>query len=265
MKPLQINLTGEVGGPGFNRAQLRGIPPARPLRLFIDSLGGHGPTSLAMFQQLRAHRAEVVAEIRVAGSAAATVALAAHRRAIRANGWMLVHSVWGAVAGFPDEMAEAAAHFATAEQHLVLCYSERTGLAPDVVKRLMRSERAFRAPEAVRLGFCHETLPAQGSIEPAPSREGMSPGDCQVARLEHVVQSLGFPAVQAERPAAERERGVFATMQEIFRRRAAQARARRQPEPPCTQINAISHKCTTCGERHYTSPTSACPLVTPTE
>lgn len=176
-----LELTGEVGGPGFSIDQVTDLP-AGPLHVRIDSMGGCSTTGWAVYHELREHAAEhpVTCEIVRAGSAAVPAALAGSVREIHGAGEVFVHPCWHAAVGTRRDLLRAAIAMRRKDRLYVEVIAERTGQPRAVIWKLCREETRIDAREAVRLGFAHRVL---GTLAEPPS---------PASRKRTALHTLGF-------------------------------------------------------------------------
>jgi ATP-dependent Clp protease protease subunit len=134
----------------------------------INSPGGDVFDGIAIFNDLVAHKAEVVVRVTgLAASAASLIAMAGDRVEIAENALFMIHNAWSGVVGNAKEMQAVASVLVKVDEGLAGTYAARTGGSLETIKQQMDDETWFSAKEAVDAGFANSTIalsePAEAS------------------------------------------------------------------------------------------------------
>lgn len=135
----------------------------RKIDVRINSVGGEVYAALAIFNALRASRAEITIYIDcLAASAASVIAGCGRPVKMASNGRMMIHSVRGYAEGTVEDLKSSVAEMEQLEDVLCDIYAKRTGLDADVVRASYfdGKDHWFTAEEALRLGLVDEVFEA---------------------------------------------------------------------------------------------------------
>ncbi len=170
-----IMLYGDIGDWGSVKPEdiVRELMSAeregRPIDVHINSVGGEVYAALAIFNALRASRAEVTIYIDcLAASAASVIAGCGRPVQIADNGRLMIHKVRGGAYGTIEEIRTSVAEMESLESVLIDIYARRTGLTPEAIRTAYfdGQDHWLTAEEALRLGFVDGIFTGEG-IEPA--------------------------------------------------------------------------------------------------
>jgi len=140
-------------------SQLQGLGRVRQIDVHINSPGGSVFDATAIYNALKDHPARVVAHIDGAALSAATiVAMAADEILIAGNGMMMIHSPLSLSGGNAEQLRGDANVLDRLENGMIGIYAERTGLAADSLRTMMREETWMDAKEAVAFGFADRVV-----------------------------------------------------------------------------------------------------------
>ena len=153
----------EIGDPfdgttakGF-AADLKKLGNVNELNVFINSPGGSVFDGVAIFNQLKRHRARVAVHIEaMAASIASVIAMAGDEINIAANGIMMIHDPMGVTFGTADAMRHAAAVLDKVGGVILDTYVARTAGDAADISAMMAQETWMTAQEAVDQGFADE-------------------------------------------------------------------------------------------------------------
>ena len=139
---------------------LGGLGDVDSITLRINSPGGDVFDGVAIYNAIKNHKANVVAQIDgIAASAASLIAMAANRIVMPSNAFMLVHRSAGFSMGNADDMRAIADDLDRIDKAITATYVARTGQAAAKVKALMKEDRLMDAAEARELGYADEVTP----------------------------------------------------------------------------------------------------------
>lgn len=167
----------------------------RSIDIRINSVGGEVYAALAIFNALRASRADVTIYIDcLAASAASVIAGCGKPVKIASNGRIMIHSVRGGVEGTADEIKSYVAEMEQLENILCDIYSRRTGLgAEDVRARYFDgSDHWLSAQEALRMGFVDEIFDIADVAQAAPQNGEATPRQICNAYTRSYINSLNI-------------------------------------------------------------------------
>jgi ATP-dependent protease ClpP protease subunit len=140
-------------------AQLKALGNVRQIDVHINSPGGSVFEATAIYNALKDHRARVVVHIDGAALSAATiVAMAGDEILIAGNAMMMVHSPLSLSGGNAEQLRQDASLLDRLEASMIGIYSDRTGLAADQLRAMLRNETWLDAREAVQYGFADRVV-----------------------------------------------------------------------------------------------------------
>lgn len=165
----EINLYGEVGFWGVTakdfRAALEQVDTPR-LILNLNSPGGDVFDGIAIYNDLLAHKADVVVRVTgVAASVASVIAMAGDTIEIAENAFFMIHNAWSVAVGDTRVMASRAKLLSKIDGELAETYAARTGGDLAEIKSQMDDETWLTADEAVEQGFADETISTDEGAE----------------------------------------------------------------------------------------------------
>lgn len=138
------------------------------LNLRINSPGGDVFDSLAIYNALREHPAEVTTYIDgLAASMASVIALAGDHVVAAERSFFMIHHPWSIVIGNAADMRKEADVLEKISGSMVSAYAERTGRDAAELTAWMDEETWFTAAEAQDAGFIDEVSAAKAAEEEA--------------------------------------------------------------------------------------------------
>ncbi len=158
----EIFIFDEIGGGFFSDGitaksfaeDLKALGAVRTLNIFINSPGGAVFDGVAIFNQLKRHKARKIVQIDgLAGSVASVIAMAGDEINIAANGFMMIHEPFAMMLGTASEFRARAAQLDKISSSILNTYAVRTGAPENVIADMMAAETWMDAEEAVELGF----------------------------------------------------------------------------------------------------------------
>jgi ATP-dependent Clp endopeptidase proteolytic subunit ClpP len=124
------------------------------INLRINSPGGSVFDGIAIYNELRRHKARVVVDIDgLAASIASVVAMAGDEIRMAENALLMIHDPWTVVGGSAAELRETADMMDKVKDSLVSTYGKQTGLEESEISDLMAAETWMSADEAMERGF----------------------------------------------------------------------------------------------------------------
>lgn len=130
------------------------------LRIHINSPGGNVIDGLAIYNQLKAHKAnKTVVVDGVAASIASVIAMAGNTINMPANALMFIHNPMVSAQGDSADMRAAADMMDKMKQSLVGIYAARSGMNEKKVGQMMDSATWLSAEDCCTLGMCDTVTP----------------------------------------------------------------------------------------------------------
>ncbi len=136
-------------------AALAALPTdTQEIRLHINSPGGEVFEAVAILNQLRQHRARVVAIVDgIAASAASFLAAGADETIMAPNSTLMVHDAWGICVGNAADMRDLGDLLDKLSDNIASIYSAKAGGSIEDWRSVMLAEAWFTADEAVAAGL----------------------------------------------------------------------------------------------------------------
>ena len=200
-----INIYTPIGktfeGDGFTASKMAGILRnfvGKPITVNINSPGGSLFDGVAIYNQLRAHEAEVTVNIvGIAASAASIIAMAGDRRMMGEASYLMIHNSNVLAIGDRNTLSKAAETLKQIDQSMADLYSMHTGISADDIANMMDTETWLNAKDAIQKRF------ATGKME-APIIHAKTEGDVKaLTMIEQALQILGY--TRSERREALKE------------------------------------------------------------
>jgi len=131
---------------------------AKNIDVRINSYGGSVFEGLAIYNQLKQHKASINVYIDgIAASIASVIAMAGDKITMAENGWFMIHDPWGFAVGTAEELRAEAAVLDNIKGSIVDTYAKRTDSLPEFISGLMADETWMNAEQAIDNGFADET------------------------------------------------------------------------------------------------------------
>lgn len=136
-------------------AALAALPSdTQEIRLHINSPGGEVFEAVAILNQLRQHRARVVAIVDgIAASAASFLAAGADETIMAPNSTLMVHDAWGICVGNAADMRDLGDLLDKLSDNIASIYSAKAGGSIEDWRSVMLAEAWFTAEESVAAGL----------------------------------------------------------------------------------------------------------------
>lgn len=124
------------------------------IHLHINSPGGEVFEALAILNQLRNHKARVVARVDgLAASAASFIAAGADEVVMGRNTQLMIHDAWGLCVGAAVDMRDMATRLDHLSDNIASVYADKTGGTTEDWRTAMLAESWYSADEAVAAGL----------------------------------------------------------------------------------------------------------------
>lgn len=208
--------------------QIEGLDVDR-INVYINSYGGEVAEGLAIYNQLRRHKAKVVTYCDgFACSAASVVFMAGEERIMSDASLLWIHNAWTVVAGDANEMRKEADDLDTITAATMKAYLAHVNLTEDELKAMMDEETWIGAEDAVNMGFATSVETAKASSKPSQSlrkrmaqaltqpsvKVGPTPAlTAELDRMAGIVQRLEACLAQPEPgPQANKLKTMFAAL-----------------------------------------------------
>lgn len=153
---------------------INAIKAANPdtIKIVINSLGGDVMIGLALYNYLKAHKAEKTVEIiGFAASIASIIAMCATKGKLKMakNAFMIIHAAWSGAMGNADELREQAENLDKVSNNLAEIYADRSGKKPEDFTAMWKDGDFWMdGAEAMELGLVDElmnTEPVQAKVK----------------------------------------------------------------------------------------------------
>jgi len=131
------------------------------ITIHINSVGGDFYAGLAIYNRLRALKANIITiNDSLAASAGSIILQAGNTRKVRAASNTMVHGVLGLLFGYYNvkDLKDVIKQFEAGNKAAIAAYAEAGGQDPDKIKSYMDKESWFTGQEAVDAGFADEVI-----------------------------------------------------------------------------------------------------------
>ena len=149
-------------------------PNANAIEVYINSNGGDVKEGLAIYNQLKRHKAFVTVIVDgFACSIASVIAMAGDKVTMGPNTLMMLHHASCCAYGNPTELRKAADDLEVIDQTVVESYRIKAGekLSEEKLTELLDNETWLKAEECLSLGLCDEvTKPVDPAVVAAQQR-----------------------------------------------------------------------------------------------
>ncbi|WP_088141925.1 head maturation protease, ClpP-related [Achromobacter xylosoxidans] len=176
----------------------------RDVEVNINSPGGDMFEGVAIYNQLREHKAKVTVNILgVAASAASVVAMAGDEIRIGRPSFLMIHNCWCLAAGNRHDFAQLAEQMAPFDTAMADVYQARTGISLERIQSLMDKESWIGGAAAVNEGWADALLDDAAIKDGAPGAQAAA-----VRRIEAALRSSGMPRSEAQRLISDFKTGL---------------------------------------------------------
>lgn len=131
-------------------------PNAKEIKIYINSLGGSVMEGIAIYNQLKRHKAHKTVYIDgFACSIASVIAMAGDTVVMPKNSVMMIHNAWTIALGNAEQLRKAADDLDVINQASTQAYLDRAGdkLTPEKLKEMLDAETYLTAEQCIELGF----------------------------------------------------------------------------------------------------------------
>lgn len=155
--PIGNNYWGDSMSAKMFQKEVAAMGKVDTINLHINSPGGDVFAGFAIYNQLKAHTADIVVDVDgVAASIASIIAMSGNTIRMAKNAMMMIHNPQGVAIGDETEMDRVKALLQTIKANLAQTYVDRTGNKQDKVIGWMGDETWFTAESAVEYGFADQ-------------------------------------------------------------------------------------------------------------
>ncbi len=141
---------------GFKK-ELDKIGDVKILNIYINSPGGSVFDGMAIYNQLKRHKAQKNVYVDgFAASIASVIALAGDKITIPKNAYFMIHQPWSITWGNAAEFRRMADALDTIEDGILNVYEGHSYLSRDRIKKMMEDETWMTGEEAFAYGFADE-------------------------------------------------------------------------------------------------------------
>lgn len=124
------------------------------INVFINSYGGEVAEGLAIYNQLRRHKATVKTYCDgFACSAASVVFMAGDERIMSNTSLLMIHNAWNRAVGDYNELQKVAEDLKTINQASVNAYLNHVNITEEKLKEMMDAETWIAPADALEMGF----------------------------------------------------------------------------------------------------------------
>lgn len=176
------------------------------IRLHINSPGGMVFEAVTILNQLRQHRARVVAIVDgLAASAASFIAAGADELLMAPNTQLMIHDAWGICIGAATDMRKTGDLLDRLSDNIAAIYAEKTNSDPEDWRTAMLAESWYSAEEAVAAGLADAVL-GDESAPPADLLQSALRATASVGAKHAGRDAAPAPLIAAGFPVARRAR-----------------------------------------------------------
>ena len=144
---------------------------AKQINLYINSSGGDVMDGVAIYSQIRRHKAHVTAYIDGwACSIASVIPMAADKVVMSNASMMMIHHPWTVALGNADELRKTADTLdSILEGSIIPAYKSKCGdkISDSELREFLKNEKMLTAKECLEFGFCDEITEKKSTEEEA--------------------------------------------------------------------------------------------------
>lgn len=142
--------------------EIEGLPEdIEKINVFINSYGGEVAEGLAIYNQLRRHKAKVKTYCDgFACSAASVVFIAGDERVMSNASLLMIHNAWLLTAGDSNQLRKDADDLETINAASVQAYMNHVNITEEKLKEMMEKETWISAADALEMGFATSVVNA---------------------------------------------------------------------------------------------------------
>lgn len=159
-----ISIYDEIGAWGVSASDfisdLKSLGDVSDLEIHINSAGGNVFDGMAIYNNLKSHKAQKTVYVDgLAASMASVIAMAGDLIVMPENSMMMIHNPWTMAAGDAEELRKNADLLDQVKKSLITAY-RRSGKSDQEISDIMDAETWYTGSEAVEQGFADETTEA---------------------------------------------------------------------------------------------------------
>ena len=139
----------------YNLAQeIAALEGVDTINVYINSYGGEVAEGLAIYNQLRRHRAKIRTVVDgFACSAASVVFMAGDERVMSNASLLMIHNAWLLTAGDSNDLRKDADDLEIINAATIQAYLNHVNISEDKLKEMMDAETWISAADALEMGF----------------------------------------------------------------------------------------------------------------
>lgn len=209
----------------YNLAQeIAALEGVDTIDVYINSYGGEVAEGLAIYNQLRRHRAKIRTVVDgFACSAASVVFMAGDERAMSNASLLMIHNAWMLAMGDQNGLRKDADDLEVINAATIQAYLNHVNISEDELKEMMDAETWISAADALEMGF------ATAVVNPATTDKAAA-SLCQRQQIRDAILSR-----QSQRSSLDVD-ALAARLKELM----AQEKPEPEPEPE-PQSNRLFH------------------------
>ncbi len=145
--------------------------PVQPIYLHVSTDGGEISAAFSLVDCIKNLGVPVYSVVDgFVASAGTLITLAAERRFIQANAYMLIHQLSSGVWGKMNDIHEQVDNLKKLMEHITTFYLEHTTLKPKVLQKLLLRDVTWNAEESITRGIADAiyTRPSEAMTTPEP-------------------------------------------------------------------------------------------------
>ena len=192
---------------------------AKQINLYINSSGGDVMDGVAIYSQLKRHKAHVTAYIDGwACSIASVIPMAADKVVMSDASMLMIHHPWTVAAGNSEEFRKVADTLdAILEGSIIPAYKSKCGdkISDSELRNYLKDEKMLTAKQCLQYGFCDEIMEnksaeseAKEAVEEAKNQAMISFRNRMHEMYSNLKMPSGLPAAETVENAAETQQKV---------------------------------------------------------
>lgn len=216
------------------------------INIYINSVGGSVYEGLAIYNQLKRHKAyKTVYVDGMACSIASVIAMAGDKVIMPKASMLMIHNAWSCACGNAEELRKAADDLDVMSETLAQAYLAKSGgiLAYDELKALMDKETIMPATQAHEYGLCDVVEDDTSAEDKAKAavRNAMNSAMAMAMNRAHMMPEAHDEAEETAEEKAENESTVAenAQVENSDCAENAQTETESQEETPCDKNEAL--------------------------
>lgn len=169
----EISIYDEIGAWGVSAKsfmdELKALGNVSDITLRLNSPGGSVFDGMAIYNQLKGHKAQITVYVDgLAASMGSVIAMAGDLVVMPENAMMMIHNPWTVGIGDAEELRKNADLLDKIKTAMLSAYTQKTGKSAEEISALMDAETWFTGAEALEHGFAdeaHEALDIAACIK----------------------------------------------------------------------------------------------------